>query len=84
MIRSLQLTDAEKEEFKFRKWTLHKAPVQNNISWNDLNKVNIDSTVKKIILLVLLFLVSVLLITPLTVSLNYIQFAFKDVKYFYS
>ena len=70
VIRTFNLTEAEKKEFRFEKWTLNKAPVENNISWPDLNKVGFDSIIKKVVLIIILFVVSVVLITPLTVSYN--------------
>jgi len=53
-------------KYEMNTWEIQKAPSESDIVWSDLNKINFFSNIKKVFLISILFLVSVILVTPLT------------------
>lgn len=67
ILRYLKLSGAENARLETREWKFRKAPTENDIIWKKINKIDFTSYLKISILCVILFIISVVLVTPLTV-----------------
>lgn len=73
-LRQLKVTAKERDQYKIDLWKVRRAPLESDINWSDLKKQRgFKSVFKKVLLLLLLFVLSVIIITPITVRLTYIS-----------
>ena len=69
-IKTLSISPSEQTKFNTSRWSIRKAPVESDIIWDGLYKKDFVSVIKKVVLISLLFIISVILVTPITVSLK--------------
>jgi hypothetical protein len=62
------------------RWIMKKAHSDSDILWNDLNAIDVVSYIKKVTLIAALFIVCVLLVSPITVIFYLIYIYFSCYK----
>jgi hypothetical protein len=62
------LSEEQKAKYNVAKWRLQKAPASSDVRWAKIGQHDLTSVIKSFFLYLLLFVICVLLVSPLTVS----------------